>query len=243
MMGRTANWPDPGNDVEKNRELFKAKLEWHKKSLEAEVAREVAHNAYINAKETAEFANYYATRQEFYKGYIEVSKETAKESISRADFIQKIAAAIGGLYTGMLAFMFSVSKDVAADVVALDIRGIAPTIFLGLAFFLAAAYIGFITHPNPILPARSGGTLGDAQRAMRDTFIIWTRASLLRRRYLLQASVVSMGIGIAFLPAPFLEINNDLLWYLVAAGLAVVIIIPLFVYYFTERRRDLEENS
>lgn len=83
--------------------------------------------------------------------------------------------------------------------------GIAPTFFLGLAFFLAAAYVAFLTKPERVKGEPSEGTLRGDQYRRRNGFILWTRSAVLRRCYLLQASVVSLGFGILFLPALLFE--------------------------------------
>jgi hypothetical protein len=234
-MAKKPQWPKPASNKVQRDELYKAKLEVEKILLDAEIASEAAEAADQKAASTAVYAHHYAIEQEIFKGYIEVAKETAKEALSRAEFIQKVAAAIGGLYTGILAFSFSVSKEVAEKVVSLDFRGLGPTIFFGLAFLCSAAYIGFITHPRPLSGTPSDGTLGDYQRVQRNIFIVWTRSTLLRRRHLLQAAIVGMGLGIVFLPAPFVSLNENLFWWLILIGLLLMILVPAGIYWLIER--------
>lgn len=51
---------------------------------------------------------------------------------------------------------------------------------------------------------------------------------MLRRRYLLQASVVSLGFGILFLPAPYLDTtgHGTVVWILVGLAVALTFLLP-----------------
>ncbi len=175
------------------------------------------------ARETVDYANEYATFQEVYKGYIEVAKGGIDRSLQRADFVQKVAAAIGTVNAGILALSFS-----AKDGKVLPVTAVASAIFLGISFVMAATYVSFLTQPGKSIAEPTGGTLRMDQLARRNTFIVWTRNAVLRRRYCLQASVVSLGVGIFFLPAPYISIGQ-FFWWLVVLGAVLTFLLPLAV--------------
>lgn len=228
-MTEQIEWPEipvvSANDPQANvkLEFYKAQLDVIKANHQAEIDREKDRVQAVVNKQSADYANEYTTFQEVYKGYIEVAKDGIDRSLQRADFVQKVAAAIGTVYAGILALSFSVAKDAS-----LPVTGIAPTVFLGLSFFLAAAYVSYLTQPGTVKPESSGGTLRSSQLSRRNTFILWTRRAIMRRRYFLQASVVSLGIGIFFLPVPYLDIGM-VLWLLVVIGIALTFLVPLII--------------
>lgn len=220
-------WPDlpdmVADDPQANvkLELYKAKLDMIKSKyqFEIELAKELAQEDFN--RETADYANEFATFQEVYNGYIEVAKGGIDRALQRADFVQKVAAAIGTAYVGIIALSFSIEKGTA-----LPVTGIIPTIFLGLSFFLAAMFVSYLTQPDTIKEEPSDGTLRGSQTSRRNTFILWTRRAIMRRGYFLKASVVSLGISIFFLPAPYLKIGM-VLWWLVLIGIVLTFLIPI----------------
>jgi len=152
----------------------------------------------------------------------------------KAEFVQKVAAAIGTAYVAILGLSFSVAKDSPAR--PLPAAGIAPTFFLGLAFFMAAAYVAFITKPKDVKGEPPQGVLRADQHRRRNDFILWTRSAVLRRSYLLRVSVISLGFGILFLPAPYLDLagNAALVWILMAVGAILVFLLPWLISWLQE---------
>lgn len=239
-MSEQIKWPElpevSSNDPQASvkLELYKAQLEVIKANHQAEIDHEKDRVQTVVSNQTADYANEYSTFQEVYKGYIEVAKGGIDRSLQRADFVQKVAAAIGTVYVGIIALSFSVEKQVA-----LPITGIVPTIFLGLSFFLAAMYVSYLTQPGILKEEHSNGTLRGSQISRRNTFILWTRRTTMRRRYFLQASVVSLGISIFFLPAPYLKTDIDI-WWLTGIGILLTFLIPIIVH---KSQKDLQEKS
>jgi hypothetical protein len=223
-MSDTNQWPplpkvkDKDSQADVKLALYKAQLEIVKAQVNAEIAESATN-----------LANYHACYQEIYKGYIEVAKGITDRSLVRAEFIQKVAAAIGTAYAAVLALSFSVADA------PLPLTGIVPTFFLGLSFFLSAAYVGYLSEPSGIEVEASDGTLMGAQSTWRNNFIIWTRHSALRRRYLLQTSVISLAFGLLALPAPYLEFFSARLWRYVAIGLGLTFLIPALITWLQRR--------
>jgi len=224
-------WPDPqkvsGNEGDAELELFKAKLEIQKTKYSNELTSQSSVGEADREREKADFDNHYKILQEFYKGYIEIAKGQIDKAIERADFVQKVAVAIGTAYVGVLALRFSVAKDAQGGI--LPETGIFPTLFLGISFFLAAFFVGFITKPKRIFGQTPRSSLRGSQRVWRNNFVKWTRDQATKRRFALQASIISLGVGIAFLPVPFTEIKSEQVWPYVWWGLGAIIVIPLVV--------------
>jgi hypothetical protein len=104
----------------------------------------------------ANFENEYTQAQAFYTGYIDVSKAQVDRITARAEFIQKAAGAVGAAYTAILAFSLALGTTGANPLPA---RVILPTIFLGFAIVLSAAYLAYLTKPGVTQESLAGGTL------------------------------------------------------------------------------------
>jgi hypothetical protein len=143
--------------------------------------------------------------------------ETAAGAIERArtsaTFLQGAATAIAGLYTGALGLVF-VAKDNP-----LPARGLAPTVFFGLAVVLAAAYVAFLTRGRGVvepslLSKDSSFTRMFIQAAV---FQEWTQNAVRQREGFLRASVASLAVGVALLPMAFVTVADEyatsLPWY------------------------------
>ena len=212
------NWPelpkvdqnDPQADVKKL--LYQAQLDVTKVEYQADIERE-----------KADWKSEYVQAQAVNSAYLDVAKSSLERTTSRANFVQTAATAISGVYVGALGLSFA-----AAQAKYLPARGIAPALFLGIAIFLVAIYTSFVTKPEDVKVPSSDGTLPGWQRQRRDTFVLWTRAAILRRRHFLQASVISLGIGAFLLPLPYVDVSNGVVFFLVIAGLLFVLV-PLCV--------------
>lgn len=123
-----------------------------------------------------------------------------------ADFVTAAAAGVGTIYTGLLALVYSVGSDPARPLPA---RGIAPAVFLALAFFFGVVNVGFhraSTERVHILPAAD---TWDAQQRRLVEFIRWTgRAGQIRRAWALRVAVVCLGAAVALLPLPFVSLSR-----------------------------------
>jgi hypothetical protein len=205
-------------------ERYKAELERIKKRREAGIEQKKAHEDKIKEQQKRDYENYYAMLQAIHAGYIEVAKGSIDRSIQRADFLQKVSAAVGTVYTAVLALTFAAGKEKP-----LPITGILPAVFLGLSFFFAAIYISFVTNHPDLKAEESDGTLTGSVDSQRNTFIKWNKAAILPRIYWIQAAIVSLGVGILLLPTPYLPIAGWVTWLLFGIGLLLVILVPLLV--------------
>ena len=144
--------------------------------------------------------------------------------------MQGAATAVSGAYVGVLGLTYAVAQNKI-----LPIRGMIPTLFFGLAIFLAAVYVSFVTRPKDVPGLPTDGSLYDKQLQRRNTFVVWVSDATFRRRKFLQASVISLGIGAILLPLPFVNICNTVALVLAIAGLLVVLGLPYGISRWIEK--------
>jgi hypothetical protein len=236
----TMAWPDPPsvreNDpqAELKKLLYQSQLEVVKGDHAAEIAlaKATADAAIEDEKreatadlerEKADWANEYAQAQAANSAYLDVAKGALDRGSAKASFVQGAATAISGAYAGVLGLSFAIGEGRA-----LPGRGILPAAFLGIAIVFAAAYVAFITRPEDVRVSPSIGTLPDKQRQRRNSFVRWAGAPMLRRRNLLQASVVSLGVGVGLLPLPYLSISRFLVVLAAIFGAIAVLAVILW---------------
>lgn len=202
-------------------------------------SQETARQAVRSAHRAHEFSLHKAIQD----AYIEVAKGELARRMDRADFVQKAAAAISTAYVGIIALTFGLGEGNTP----LPAQGIAPTFFLGLAILFSTVYISYITRPDDErrgeMPPTPTGLLPLHQRQRLNEFIFWTREPGLRRLYFLQAAVISLGIGIIYLPVAYLPPASWLIWLLIGIGLALTLLVPLLIWLLQQVRKQLSERS
>jgi hypothetical protein len=209
-------------DVIKNE--YQAQLAIDKAKIDADIESDKRNSNANLEREKADWASEYVQAQAVNSAYLDAAKSSLDRSVTRADFVQKAAAAISGAYVSMLGLIYAVASNKL-----LPDRGIIPTLFLGLAIFLASAYVSFITKPSPVSVLASDGTLPDIQRQRRNSFVLWIRDEVLRRRQFLQAAVISLGIGVLSLPLPFLDVQDTTAIFFLFGGLCGVLFLPSMI--------------
>ena len=247
-MSKNSGWPElpkiAKNDplAEVKLELYKAKLEHLKSEYQAGIDQEKERQVEIQEQKKRDYENYYAMLQAVHNGYIEVAKGSIDRSIQRADFLQKVAAAIASVYTGVLALSFVSSIGENEKGIILPVTGIIPAVFLGISFFLAAIYISFVTNAPAVKGEKSDGSLTGSVDSQRNSFILWNKATVMRRVPWMQAATLSLGVGILLLPIPYLNIPDKTLWLLMGIGLGLIILIPL-VFWLVSRRLNRRKEQ
>jgi hypothetical protein len=187
-------------------------------------------------------ANDYPLHQAVFQAYIDVAKGQIDRSVTRTQFIATAAGAIGTVYTAVIGLSFGLGQPNHI----LPARGIAPAIFLGLAFALAAVYLAYITKRSQTLIQFGAAStervvsLLPAQRLIeeRNDFIQWVADTVVTRLDWLHAAVISLAIGILFLPTPFVAVQDWIVWVGVGLGI-VVVCIPLLRYLYNARLKRL----
>jgi hypothetical protein len=146
-----------------------------------------------------------ATRAAYDQGYFNALIAASKDSLDRwragAELVQKSAAAIGTLYAGILAVTFSSGGR------QLPLRGVVPAIFLGLAIVLSTVYVAYSTHPKSVPLDVAPVSPPERMQTRLNNFLRIVTEAVERRAYWLRASVIALGLGVLFLPAPFIAFS------------------------------------
>jgi len=144
------------------------------------------------------------TSKKLYAELLTLATQSVDRARKSAELVQGAAVAIAGLYTTILGLIF-VAKDNP-----MPWRGIVPTVFFAAAVVLAMGYVAYITRTpgvvQPIAPVTDNAQHRLIRRAYFYTQI--TRALVGQRAHLLRAAVVSLAIGVLFLPGIFLEFGE-----------------------------------
>jgi hypothetical protein len=169
-----------------------------KAALDAEAA---AKQAEVDAQAATR-----ATRVEYDKAHYQAMLDATKGALDRwrsgAELVQKSAAAIGTLYAGILGVTFSVSGR------QLPIRGVVPAIFLGLAIALSTVYVAYSTEGTSLMKYVPPESPPERMRARLNDFLRVIHENVGRRVSWLRASVIAPGMGVLFLPAPFIAFST-----------------------------------
>jgi hypothetical protein len=187
-------WPD-ASDCDKNgfgAELCKAKLEVRKKRTDQEIARQ-------KAEQDADLA----TEQEYYKAVLEVGKGAIERARASAETVQKAAAAIVTLYTGVLVLAFSASET------PLPGKALFAAVLFGLAILLSTAFLAYLPEPQTEdEPRPEAGKEVQLGERLTNMFVAWTRNAALQRAHILRASVVALAAAVIMMPAPFVTVGD-----------------------------------
>lgn len=232
----TDSWPQPPNEPGAEKDfatiLYQAQIDTAKARYLAEI-EEVKARWRDEATELAERRKQEAARQDValatedkfreavHNAYLDVAKSTLERSLQRANFVTAAAGTIGTSYAALLALVYSVSST---NPNPLPARGIVPAVFLGLSFLLSAIYVGFIrsgTTKGHFIPSGVGGQIEERRMVF---FLYWAIGGAMRRAWALRAAVVSLGVGVALIPLPFLQVPRQASWFAMGAGGLVFII-------------------
>jgi hypothetical protein len=156
-------------------------------------------------RQKMDWNNEHTQAQAVNSAYLDTAKGALDRAAAKASFVQGAAVAIGTVYTGILGFSFAAKTGEGTP---LPITGIVPALFFGLAIFFATVYSSFMTKVEDVQVRSDNGTLPDKQRQRRNTFIDWISKTVFQRRWALQASVISLGYGVALLPLPYLTTSG-----------------------------------
>jgi hypothetical protein len=169
------------------------------KRLDAEEAVRASERTADVALNQARWDSEYELLKVFHSTIAEVASGAIERSRDSAKYVQTAAAAIGSLYAGILALVFSVTDH------PLPLRGVYAAVFLGLAVALSTAYLAFITKPAMIEPYESTEALADVQIARSAFLSEWVGSTVNTRRWAIRASVLSLAFGVTFIAAPFVS--------------------------------------
>jgi hypothetical protein len=179
-----------------------AKRALSKLDHEHEQALDSARQAAVTAARAARLQSENDLNKLFHESLSDVAKEGITRSRDGAKYVQTAATAIAALYTGILGLAFSVTDK------PLPIRGAAAAVFLGLAVALSTAYLAYLTKAKAPSMYDGGSSLSELQLNRTAFLTRWVGAIINERRWAIRASVISLAVGVAFIPAPFVAAHR-----------------------------------
>lgn len=183
------------SELEAQRALSKLDAE-HDQALES------AQKAAVIAARAARQESENDLNKLFHESLTEVAKEGITRSRDGAKYVQTAASAIAALYTGILGLAFSVTDK------PLPIRGAAAAVFLGLAVALSTGYLAYLTKAKTPPMYGGGNSLSELELNRTGFLTRWVGAIINERRWAIRASVISLAVGVAFVPAPFVAAHR-----------------------------------
>ena len=141
--------------------------------------------------------------QKFHNSMYGLATSAVDRARSGAEVVQKSAAAIATLYSGVLALVFSVTSN------PLPLRGLLTPIFLGLAVVLSTVYLAYLRPDHGFSTGKPA--VGPEPKSLQrlNTFLSVTSRITNRRAGFLRASVISLGFGLACIVAPFVSFSPN----------------------------------
>lgn len=195
--------PAPSEDFPTNQLHGAAALERYKAELNA-----LADQTAADARDTYENVyreRWWAIDDQFYTAIFGSLTGSVERARSAAETVQKASAAIATLYGAGIGVSFSVSDG------PLPVRGVIPLVFLGLAVVCSTAYLAWIpdrrSHIDSLRPEAENLPVV-RQRAYADEYTTYVWRQVTRHASMMRASVVALAFGLAFVPAPFVEIST-----------------------------------
>jgi hypothetical protein len=203
--------------------LYTAQLDVRKKRADAEIARAAA---MVQAD--------LARDQEYYQAIFGVAASSIDRARSSAETMQKAAAAVVTIYTGIVGVSFSITDR------SLPSRALFPAFFLALAIVLSTVFLAYLPS-KPGSERRIDGQnqgkrpTGPRGQLLTDRFVLWCRESALRRVGWLHSSIVALAIAVVFLPVAFVNVGSELqgdsgqswIWWLAfGCGIVLVVLLP-----------------
>jgi hypothetical protein len=183
-------------------------------------------------------------RAAIHAAYIEVQKAKIDRTFRAADTVTRAAGAIATIYAGLLALVYSVASDPPRPLPA---RGIAPAVFLALAFFFSVVNVGLISRSSRRVDILEAADAWKDQQIRLIRFLQWIDRGALKRAWALRAGVICLGAGVALLPLPFLALS---LWQTrVAIGVVAGVVLAwllqegLTAWWFKRRGNRVTTTS
>jgi hypothetical protein len=177
--------------LEHDRAVSKAEREHQNALLKAE-------DAAATSLQTARWQAEFDLAKSFHQNIADVAKGSIDRARDSAKFVQTAATAIATIYTGLLALVFSVTDN------PLPLRGVYAGVFLGLSIALSTAYLAYLRKAPPPVSYAPGSSLTTLQLARTGFFMRWINATVNNRSWAIRASVISLAVGVMFVPMAFL---------------------------------------
>jgi hypothetical protein len=184
-----------------------------------EASRADARTARDAARADADRAAEVASLKSVQDAYVAVTQSSLDRALTRVNVVTASITAVTTIYTGLLALVYAAKSGEGRVLTGV---AIIPALFLGLALFLVTVYAAMFKRTmsaGTLLPTGIGGQVAEIRLI---TFMRWCFAGVLARSWALHAGIVSLGIGVATLPVPFVQMPGGLQVTILLAGLVLV---------------------
>ena len=178
-------------------------------------AKTALNESRADADRTAEVASVKAIQD----AYITVTQSSLDRALTRLNVVTASIAAVTTIYTGLLALVYAAEPGKG---IPLTFAAIIPALFLGLALFLVTVYAALFRNKQTVGPLLPTGIGGQTAEMRLITFMRWCFAGILARSWALHAGIVSLGLGVATLPVPFVSLSGAQQIAILVAGLLLV---------------------
>lgn len=178
------------------------------------------------ARQDADIAAETALVKSVHDAYVATTQSSLDRALTRMNVVTASVGAITTVYTGLLALVYAAKTGAGKP---FTLVGVVPALFLGLALFLVTVYAAMfrksIAVQGPLLASGSGGQVVELRLV---AFMQWCFGGVLARAWALHAGIVSMGVGIATLPLPFVKAPTWLEILVFSLGLLAVLVTAVF---------------
>jgi hypothetical protein len=171
------------------------------------------------SREDTDRAAEVASLKSIQDAYVAVTQSSLDRSLTRVNVITTSISAMITVYTGLLALVYAAKPG---DGKVLTPVAVIPALFLGLALFFVTIYSALFRSSlsaATLLPTGIGGRIAEIRLV---TFMRWCFAGVLARSWALHAGIVSLGLGVATLPVPFIVMKGWQQIAILIVGLALV---------------------
>jgi hypothetical protein len=200
---------------------YSQELEAWLEKWKQEISQLAVRTALEASRADADRAAEVALIKSMHDAYISVTQSSIDRSLTRTNVVTASIGAVTTVYTGLLALVYA---DKHGSGRALTVAAIVPALFLGMALFLvtiyASAFKNSSSEQGPLLPSGTGDPIVEYRL---NTFMEWCFATVGSRTWALQAGIVSLGIGVACLPIPFVKLTGYQQLGIFIAGLVAII--------------------
>jgi hypothetical protein len=201
-------WPTTKDDnvpvADRAKVVFDAKVAAASENLKAHLQRETddlkAQRDETSAYRAAEAQGDIANLQAFFNTMSSLAVGAVDRARGGAELVQKAAASVATVYTGILALVFSVTNN------PLPARALLAPIFLGTAVALSTAYIAYLSPSNTLVEVDIPEGFEPIVYARLQAIIDTTTKLVKRRSPLLRASVFALGVGLFSIVMPFVTL-------------------------------------
>lgn len=191
--------------------------------LQAADSTDAVKNA--EARQDTDYAAETALLKAIHDAYIATTQSSLDRALTRMNVVTASVGAVATIYTGLLALVYAAKSDEGK---ALTLVGVVPALFLGLALFLVTIYAAMFRRQEDSMSLLPGGIGGKVAEIRLVTFMQWCFGGVWARSWALHAGIVSMGIGLATLPLPFVASPAWLEVTVFVAGLVLVLATAVF---------------